>query len=41
VHINSINEQSREGDKAKKTNVSYTAEKGQPILIPLLKFISE
>ena len=41
VHVNSISEQSMEGDKAKKTNVSYTAEKGQPILIPLLKFISE
>jgi len=41
VHVNSISDQSREGDKAKKTNVSYTAEKGQPILIPLLKFISE
>jgi len=32
IHINSSGEQ---------TKVSYTAEKGQPILIPLLKFISE
>ena len=37
VHVSSVSE----GDKAKQTNVSYTAEKGQPILIPLLKFISE
>jgi beta-galactosidase len=41
VHVNSISEQSMQEDKANKTNVSYTAEKGQPILIPLLKFISE
>jgi len=41
VHVSSVSEQSREGDKEKQTNVSYTAEKGQPILIPLLKFISE
>ena len=41
VHISSVNDQSREGDKVNQTNVSYTAEKGQPILIPLLKFISE
>ena len=41
VHVTLTNEQSKEGDKAKQTNVSYTAEKGQPILIPLLKFISE
>jgi hypothetical protein len=32
IHINSTGEQS---------SVTYTAEKGQPILIPLLKFISE
>jgi beta-galactosidase len=34
-------EQSHDGDNVKQTNVIYTAEKGQPILIPLLKFISE
>ena len=41
VHVTTTVRQNSEGDKAKKTNVSYTAEKGQPILIPLLKFISE
>lgn len=41
VKVLSINEQTLEGDKKKIANVSYTAEKGQPILIPLLKFISE
>jgi hypothetical protein len=41
VHTSSVNDQSREGDNAKQPNISYTAEKGQPILIPLLKFISE
>jgi hypothetical protein len=41
IHVTSIREQSSEGDKEKITKVSYTAEKGQPILIPLLKFISE
>ena len=41
IHATYISEQSREGDQKKITKVSYTAEKGQPILIPLLKFISE
>ncbi len=41
VHATSTSDQTREGDNVKQTNVSYTAEKGQPILIPLLKFISE
>jgi hypothetical protein len=41
VHVASISEESEEGDKEKITKVSHTAEKGQPILIPLLKFISE
>ena len=41
VHVTSISGQSREGNKEKITKVSYKAEKGQPILIPLLKFISE
>jgi hypothetical protein len=37
VHVSSVNE----GDKTIQKNISYRAEKGQPILIPLLKFISE
>jgi hypothetical protein len=41
IHITSVNTQSSDGDKEKITNTSYTAEKGQPILIPLLKFIAE
>jgi hypothetical protein len=41
VHITSESEQVKDGDKGGKTRISYTAEKGQPILIPLLKFISE
>ena len=41
VHVTSTVGQRREGDTAKKTNLLYIAEKGQPILIPLLKFISE
>jgi hypothetical protein len=41
VHINSDSEQSKDGDTGKKIKTSYTAEKGQPILIPLLKFLSE
>jgi beta-galactosidase len=41
IHVITVSEQSREGDQVKKTNVSYTADKEQPILIPLLKFISE
>jgi hypothetical protein len=41
IHANYISEQSREGDQKKITKVSYTAGKGQPILIPLLKFINE
>ena len=41
VHVSSASEQSVDGNKVKQTNISYTAEKGQPILIPLLKFISE
>lgn len=41
VHITSISGQSREGAKEIVTNITYTAEKGQPILIPLLKFIAE
>ena len=41
IKISSVSEQSSEGNKEKITKVSYIAEKGQPILIPLLKFISE
>jgi beta-galactosidase len=41
IHINSVSEQSREGNKEKITKISYLAEKGHPILIPLVKFISE
>jgi beta-galactosidase len=41
VHVTSISGQSREGNKEKITKVSYKAEEGQPILVPLLKFISE
>jgi beta-galactosidase len=41
INITEISEQSREGNKEKVTKVTYTAEKGQPILIPLLKFIAE
>lgn len=41
IRVSSVSEQSMEGDKEKITKISYTAENGQPILIPLLKFISE
>jgi len=41
ITVKSVSDQSREGDKEKKTEVTYTAEKGKPILIPLIKFISQ
>jgi beta-galactosidase len=41
ITVKSVSVQSREGDKEKKTEVTYTAEKGKPILIPLIKFISQ
>jgi beta-galactosidase len=41
VHINSESEQAKDGDNGKKIKITYTAEKEKPILIPLLKFISE
>jgi beta-galactosidase len=41
VKVNSVSEQSRESDKTKVTTVTYTAEKDKPILIPLIKFISD
>jgi beta-galactosidase len=41
IIVNEVNEQSREGDQEKITRILYTAENGKPILIPLIKFISE
>lgn len=41
VKVNSISEQSREGDQQKVTKITYTAEKDKPLLIPLIKFISD
>jgi hypothetical protein len=41
ISVNTISEQSREGDQKKVTKVTYTAEKDKPILIPLIKFIAE
>jgi hypothetical protein len=41
ITVKSVSDQSREGDKEKKTEVTYTVEKGKPILIPLIKFISQ
>jgi hypothetical protein len=41
VRVKSIERQNSVGEKEKIVSVSYTAEKGQPVLIPLLKFISE
>ncbi|MGC1392196.1 MAG: sugar-binding domain-containing protein [Bacteroidales bacterium] len=41
VHASSLTDQNLAGDTLKQNNVSYSADKGQPILIPLLKFISE
>jgi beta-galactosidase len=41
IKVTAIGDQSREGNKEKVTTVSYIAEKGQPILIPELKFIAE
>jgi hypothetical protein len=37
LHISTVGQE----DKIKQTSVTYTADKDQPILIPLLKFISE
>jgi hypothetical protein len=39
VKISEISETDSEGKKV--TKITYTAEKGEPILIPLLKFIAE
>jgi hypothetical protein len=41
IIVKEVSTQSREGDQKKVTTVTYTAEKGKPILIPLIKFISE
>ena len=41
VHTSPTGDQNHDGDKLKETSIVYSAEKGQPILIPLLKFISE
>ncbi len=41
VHVNTTGDRVTEGADGKPTTISYTAERGQPILIPLLKFISE
>jgi hypothetical protein len=41
IKVESVSEQSRESDKQKVTTVSYTAIRGKPILIPLIKFISQ
>ncbi|MCX6334600.1 MAG: DUF4982 domain-containing protein [Bacteroidia bacterium] len=41
IIVSEVSTQSREGDQEKVTTVTYTAEKGKPILIPLIKFISE
>ena len=41
INVTAISEQSREGNKETVTTISYHAEKGKPILIPELKFLSE
>jgi beta-galactosidase len=41
ITVKELSEQSREGDQKTITRFSYAAEKGKPILIPLIKFISE
>jgi hypothetical protein len=41
ITVNPVSEQSRESDRERKTTITYTAEKGKPILIPLIKFISQ
>ncbi len=41
IIVKEVSTQSREGDQKKVTAVTYTAERGKPILIPLIKFISE
>jgi beta-galactosidase len=41
VHVIAVSEQSREGDTEKVAKVTYIADKGKPILIPFIKFITE
>jgi beta-galactosidase len=41
VHPVPVNEPNAQANKEKQANVSYAAEIGRPILVPLLKFISE
>jgi beta-galactosidase len=41
IHASSASTHKHEGDNPEQANVSYIVEKGQPVLIPLLKFISE
>ncbi len=41
IVVTEVTAQAREGDQKKVTSVAYTAERGKPILIPLIKFISE
>jgi hypothetical protein len=41
IHVTSNNGQYSESDKEKSNRSIYVAEKGQPVLVPLLKFISE
>jgi hypothetical protein len=41
IHVISVSEQSRGEDTEKVTKVSYIADKGKPILIPFIKFITE
>jgi hypothetical protein len=41
IVVKEVGEQSKEGDQNKVTKLTYTAEKGKLILIPLIKFISE
>lgn len=41
IVVTDMSDQYREGDQKKTNSVKYTAERGKPILIPLIKFISE
>jgi hypothetical protein len=41
IRVSSVSLKSGEGDKGNETEITYTAEKEKPILIPLLKFIAE
>jgi len=41
IHVTPVIEQNREGNTSKIIKALYKAEKGKPVLIPLLKFISE